>query len=68
MPRKKKRGQPPKGADALTEEVNVRIKKSDKLRGKREARAQGKTLAKLAREFYLDGLNRAERKRKRRNA
>lgn len=62
-PGKKRIGQPPKGADALTEKVNTRIKKSDLKRGLQEAKSQGKSLAKLIRELFLDGLARLERKR-----
>jgi len=63
-PERKRMGQPPKGPDALTEKVNTRLKKSDLKRGLREAKAQGKSLARLIREFFLDGLARLERKQK----
>ena len=62
-PGKKRLGPPTKGADALTEKVNTRVKKSDLKRGIRAAKAQGISLAKLVRKFFLEGLARLERKR-----
>lgn len=64
MLKKKRMGQPPKGAEALGAEINIRVKKTDKQRGIKEAKGQGKSLAKLVREFFLDGLARLDRKRK----
>ena len=65
----KRMGQPPKGEEALRADITTRLKRADRKRLNQEAKAQeNKKPSTLARELILEGLNRAERKRKRGNA
>ena len=57
-------GKRPKSRRGRFVQQRPRVKKADKLRGIREAKAQGKSLAKLVREFFLEGLAKLEKKRK----
>ncbi len=58
-----KRGQPPKGGDALSVKVMLRLRPADKAELKRVSASYKGGMAALARKFVLEGIKRL-RKRK----
>ena len=59
MPKQpKKRGQPPKGADALSKDINVRLKPADRTRLEKAGKKGGIGPSAKAREYILEGLKR----------
>jgi hypothetical protein len=56
-----KRGQPPKGAKALSSGIKIRLSPADRKRLDSAAKAKKKGPSSLARELVLDALKKIER-------